>query len=190
MACPVGYYKARNRAVYFPKQTGWYNLYTGDMVIGKAPLSSPEGDTIEAPSGAVGGGRRLVVSAPYERIPVFVREGAIIPFGPSMQWSDEKAPELINLYVYAGQDGTFQLYEDEGTNYNYEQGRYATIDIAYNDATRTVTFSARKGQFPGMLKARRFNIVLVTPDAPKPLNLDNPEGTMVQYNGKAVSVKL
>jgi len=169
MACPVGYYKARNRSVYFPQQCGWYNLYNGEHL---------------------SGGQRLVVDAPYEQIPVYVREGAIIPFGPDMEWSDEKPAELVNLYVYAGQDGQFQLYEDEGTNYNYEKGKYATIDISYSEATRTVSFSARKGQFPGMLKQRRFNVVLVTPDSPQPLNLDNPKGTMVDYSGKAVSVKM
>ena len=169
MACPVGYYKARNRSVYFPAQCGWYNLYTGEYTEG---------------------GQRLIVDAPYEQIPVFVREGAIIPFGPEMEWSDEKPAELINLYVYEGQDGSFQLYEDEGTNYNYENGKYTTIDITYDDVTKTVSFGARKGQFPGMLKNRRFNIVFVSKDAPKPLNLDNPEGKMVNYNGKAVSVRL
>ena len=136
------------------------------------------------------GGQNLIVEAPYEQIPVFVREGAIIPFGPEMQWSDEKPAELINLYVYAGQDGKFQLYEDEGTNYNYEKGKYATIDIEYNDDDRTVSFSARKGNFPGMLKNRRFNVVLITKDAPKPLDLDNPQGKLVTYNGKAVKVQL
>jgi alpha-D-xyloside xylohydrolase len=131
-----------------------------------------------------------VVDAPYECIPVFVREGAIIPFGPEMEWSDEKPAELINLYVYAGQNGRFRLYEDEGTNYNYERGKYATIDITYDDAAKTVSFGARKGSFNGMLKNRRFNVVLISQDAPKALNLDNPEGTMVQYSGKAVSVQL
>ncbi len=169
MACPVGYYKARNRSVYFPQQCGWYDLYTGEYYEG---------------------GQRLVVDAPYEKIPVYVREGAIIPFGPAMEWSDEKPAELINLYVYEGQDGTFQLYEDEGTNYNYEKGKYATIDITYNDADKTVTFGKRSGNFNGMLKNRRFNVVLVKKGQPRDLNLDNPEGTMVQYSGKAVSVKL
>ena len=169
MACPVGYYKARNRSVYFPEQCGWYNLYTGEYIAG---------------------GQRLIVDAPYEQIPVFVREGAIIPFGPEMEWSDEKPAELINLYIYAGQNGCFQLYEDEGTNYNYEKGKYATIDITYDDAAKTVSFGARKGKFDGMLKDRRFNIVLISKDAPKALNLDNPEGKMVQYNGKALSVQL
>ena len=169
MACPVGYYKARNRSVYFPKQCGWYNLYTNEYVEG---------------------GQRLVVDAPYEQIPVFVPEGAIIPFGPEMEWSDEKPAELINLYVYAGRDGEFQLYEDEGTNYNYEKGKYATIDISYDDASRTVSFGTRKGQFNGMLKNRRFNVVLISRNYTKPLNMDHPEGKIVLYSGKAVSVKL
>jgi alpha-D-xyloside xylohydrolase len=169
MACPVGYYKARNRSVYFPRQCGWYDLYTGSYTEG---------------------GQTLVVDAPYDRIPVFVREGAIIPFGPAMEWSDEKPAELINLYVYAGQNGQFQLYEDEGTNYNYEKGQYATIDISYDNATRTVTFDQRKGSFPGMLKERQFNVVLVSKEAPKALNLEQPEGKLVKYNGTAVSVKL
>ena len=169
MACPVGYYKARNRSVYFPAQTGWYNLYTNEYI---------------------DGGQNMVVDAPYEQIPVFVREGAIIPFGPEMEWSDEKPAELIHLYIYAGANGQFQLYEDEGTNYNYEKGKYATIDITYDDASRTVSFGARKGQFAGMLKNRQFNVVLISKDNAKPLNLDNPEGQLVQYNGKPVSIKL
>ena len=169
MACPVGYYKARNRSVYFPKQTGWYDLYTGEHLQG---------------------GQRMVVDAPYERIPVFVREGAIIPFGPEMEWSDEKPAELIHLYIYSGQDGQFTLYEDEGTNYNYEKGQYATIPISYDDSTRTVTIGKREGKFPGMLQKRRFNLVLVTPDHPRALDLNEPEGRLVEYAGKAVSVGL
>lgn len=169
MACPVGEYKARTRDVYFPKQCGWYDLYTGKHIAG---------------------GQTVTVDAPYEKIPVFVREGAIIPWGPELQWSDEKQADVINLYVYAGADGKFQLYEDENTNYNYEKGKYATIDIAYNDAQKTVTFGARKGSFDGMLQKRTFNVVLIKADAPQELNLENPKGKKVNYSGKAVTVKL
>jgi len=169
MACPVGYYKARSRSVYFPKQCGWYDLYTGEFIEG---------------------GHRLIVDAPYERIPVYVREGSIIPFGPEIQYCDEKPADLINLYVYAGKDATFQLYEDEGTNYNYEKGKYATIDITYDDAAKTVSFAACKGQFNGMLKNRQFNVVLITKNSAKPLNLENPDGKLVTYNGKALTVQL
>ena len=167
MACPVGTYKARSRDVYFPKQSAWYDLYTGKRY---------------------DGGKSVCVSAPYEKMPVFVREGAIVPFGPELQWSDEKKPELINLYVYTGANGEFELYEDEGTNYNYEKGKSSKILLQWDDASKTLTIGARRGSFDGMLKTRRFNVVLVTDGTP--LNLDNPAGKMVQYNGKALTVKM
>ena len=184
MACPVAQYKARNRSVYFPKQSGWYDLYTGEKIIDAEDTSHLSPLTSHLSS------RRLVVDAPYERIPVYVREGSIIPYGPEIQYCDEKPAELINLYVYAGSNGQFQLYEDEGVNYNYEKGKYATIDITYDDATKTLSFGKRNGSFNGMLKQRRFNVVLVTKDQPRALNVENPEGVMVQYNGKALSVQL
>ena len=169
MACPVSQYQARNRSVYFPKQCGWYDLYTGEYI---------------------SGGQTLVVDAPYERIPVFVREGSIVLFGPEMEWSDEKQAELINLYVYQGADGCFKLYEDEGTNYNYEKGKYATIPIHYDDATKTLTIGKRSGSFKGMLKNRHFNVVIVSKDHATPLNLLNPKGKIVNYSGKEVKVIL
>ena len=169
MACPVGYYKARNRSVYFPQTCGWYDLYTGEHV---------------------DGGQTLVVDAPYERIPVYVREGSIVPFGPEMEWCDQKPAELINLYVYQGKDGEFQLYEDEGTNYNYEKGKYATIDMKYEEASKTLTIGQRSGSFKGMLKNRQFNVVVISKDKPQPLNLVNPEGQLVNYTGKEIKIKL
>ena len=169
MACPVAEYKARNRSVYFPNQTGWYDLYTGEHI---------------------DGGQSLVVDAPYDRIPVFVPEGSIIPYGPEIQYCDEKPADNIILYVYAGRDGQFQLYEDEGVNYNYEKGKYATIDITYDDASKTVTFGKQNGKFNGMLKTRSFNVVLVTKDSPCTLDFDNPQGKIVKYNGKEVKIKL
>lgn len=169
MACPVGYYKARNRSVYFPRQCGWYDFYTGRHI---------------------DGGQRLVVDAPYGRIPVFVPEGAILPFGPDMEWSDEKPAELIRLYVYAGRDGQFELYEDEGTNYNYEKGKYSTIDIHYDDSAKTVTFGARKGTYEGMMKKRRFQVLFVTKGNAIPLNPDSSEGIMVEYDGKTATINL
>jgi alpha-D-xyloside xylohydrolase len=169
MACPVGKYQARSREVYLPKQCGWYDLYTGKYY---------------------DGGQTIVADAPYERIPVFVPAGGIIPFGPEMEWSDQKSAELINLYVYAGRDAEFTLYEDEGTNYNYEKGKYATIDFKYNDHDKTLTICDRQGDFDGMLKNRRFNIVYITSGHAQSLVMDHPHGKMVKYNGNIKKVKL
>ena len=172
MACPVSTYQARNRSVYFPKECGWYDLYTGKQIINGASSN-----------------RHLTIDAPYERIPVFVPEGAILPMGPEMEWSDEKPAEMIHLYIYAGRNGQFELYEDEGTNYNYEKGAYSTINIQYDDANRAVTIGERKGKFEGMLKKRQFNIVLVTKEKAQPLAAET-KGTLVTYDGKAIKINL
>ena len=170
MACPVGEYQKYSREVYLPKQKGWYDFYTGAYHAG---------------------GQTIVADAPYDKIPVFIPEGAILPIGPEMQWSDEKKPELIDLYVYAGKDGSYTLYEDEGTNYNYEKGKYAVIDFKYDDARKQVTIGARKGSFDGMLQKRRFNIILVDQKKQQGVNLaKSPKGKVVKYFGQAVTVKL
>ena len=170
MACPVGEYQKYSREVYLPKQKGWYDFYTGAYHAG---------------------GQTIVADAPYDKIPVFIPEGAILPIGPEMQWSDEKKPELIDLYVYAGKDGSYTLYEDEGTNYNYEKGKYATIDFKYDDARKQVTIGARKGSFDGMLQKRRFNIILVDQKKQQGVNLaKSPKGKVVKYAGQAMTVKL
>ncbi len=170
MACPVGEYQKYSREVYLPKQKGWYDFYTGAYHAG---------------------GQTIVADAPYDKIPVFISEGAILPIGPEMQWSDEKKPELIDLYVYAGKDGSYTLYEDEGTNYNYEKGKYAVIDFKYDDARKQVTIGARKGSFDGMLQKRRFNIILVDQKKQQGVNLaKSPKGKVVKYAGQAMTVKL
>ncbi len=168
MVCPVGHYKMRSRDVYFPAACGWYDFYSGKYF---------------------DGGQTLKVDAPYEKIPLFVRCGSIIPFGPDLQYSDEKKPELITLFVYEGANGDFQLYEDEGTNYNYEKGKYATIDFSYNDATKTLIIGDRKGSFDGMLNNRRFNVITVSRDNSQPFDL-NAKGKLVTYSGKKLIVRL
>ena len=120
---------------------------------------------------------------------VHVRAGAIIPFGPDMQYSDEKQAEEITLFVYAGQDGAFTLYEDEGVNYNYEKGKYAAIPLVYNDAEGTLTIGDRTGEYSGMLEERIFNVVKVGKDKVQAFDL-KAKGAVVKYNGKAQRVKL
>lgn len=168
MVCPVYEYGARSREVYFPSTTGWYDFYTGKYI---------------------SGGHQEKVDAPYNRMPLYFREGTIMPYGPSIEYVDQKKPEYITLYVYAGQNGTFTLYEDEGTNYNYEKGQYATIPLTYDEASRTLVIGDRQGEYPGMLESRTFNVVYVDKDTPKSFDL-NAKGIEVTYNGKKEVVKL
>ena len=127
--------------------------------------------------------------APFEYCPRYWRAGQIVPTGPAVESTAEAQTDLTIL-VFTGRDASYSLYEDEGVNYNYEKGKYATIDFSYDEATRTLTIGERKGDFKGMLKQRRFNVVVVNRDNAKALNLENPVGTMVQYNGKQTSIQL
>lgn len=169
MVNPVYTYGARQREVYFPKNTTWYCFYTG-KVMSK-------------------GGETLTVPAPYEYLPLYVRAGSIIPFGPAMQYCDEKQADNIRLFVYQGANGQFTLYEDENVNYGYEAGRCAKIKITYDEAKKTLTIGDREGSFPGMLQERTFTVVTV--NASKAQGYD-PEasGIEVKYNGKKTEIKL
>ena len=161
MVCPVYEYKAVKRNVYFPATTGWYDFYTGKYLAG---------------------GSRIAADAPYSRLPLYVREGAIIPFGPEIQYTSEKKPDFITLYVYGGQNGSFTLYEDEGENYNYEKGSYSTIQLNYNEAEKSLEIADRKGSYDGMLVNRKFNVVYVNKSNPKAADPD-AKGVVVNYTG-------
>lgn len=122
-------------------------------------------------------------------MPLYVRGGSIIPMGGEIQYAAQESDEPVTILVYAGRNGEFNLYEDEGTNYNYEKGEYSDIPMTYDDKTRTLTIGARKGSFKGMKENRDFNVVLV--DAEHPLkDAWLAKGKTVKYNGKSVSVKL
>ncbi len=160
---PVTEYKVRTRQVYLPAGTDWYDLESSQYYKG--------GQTIQA-------------DAPYSDIPIFVKAGSIIPFGPAIQYADEKPADPIRLMVYAGSDGAFTLYEDENVNYNYEKGAYATIDFYWDDASRQLTIGDRKGEFPGMLRDRQIDLVIVQKDRGIGLEFTEKPDKIIQYNGK------
>jgi alpha-D-xyloside xylohydrolase len=163
LVAPVYEYGAREREVYFPECEGWYEFGSNKFVEG---------------------GITRTFDAPYGRMPLYVRAGSVVPFGPDIQWSDEKPADVIDLYVYQGADGAFTLYEDENVNYNYEKGAYAMIDFYYDDSMRLLSIGEYKGgDFPGKLEERTFNIIPVSKDG-------IGKAKTVKYNGLAMKVVL
>ena len=155
---PVTEANATRWNTYLPKnQGGWYDYATGIYHSG--------GISVETP-------------VTLASIPVFVQAGSILPIGADRQSTAQQVDEEMTLCVYPGNDGEFTLYEDEGTNYHYEQGKYTTIRMEWNDAKRTLTLGARQGSFEGMLDSRTF--ILQLPDGTK---------KTVTYHGKKVTVK-
>lgn len=170
MPCPVTEYGARSRQVYLPKQTGWFEFDTNRYYVGNQVITA---------------------YAPFESIPVFVPEGAIIPIGPEIEWTDQKPADPITLYVFQGRNGEFTLYEDEGTNYNYERGKFSTIRFTYNDADHTLTIGNRHGSYDGMLQSRTFRIVYRQKNSTvAQFDPDNESAKIIRYSGKQIKVKL
>ena len=150
--------ESKTATKYLPKGAVWYDFWTGQ---------------------SYKGGQTVTLQTTFDRVPMFVRAGSILPLGPEMQYVGEKAWDNLELRVYPGADGSFTLYEDEGDNYNYERGRYTTITFTWNDKARTLTIGQRQGEYPGMLTSRQFTIVL-------------PDGTTrtVDYGASEMTVSL
>ncbi|HEX6426566.1 MAG TPA: TIM-barrel domain-containing protein [Niastella sp.] len=166
---PVYEFKQTKRELYLPACAGWYDLYSGKWYQA---------------------GQKIDAAAPYERIPVFVKAGSIIPFGPELQYTAEKPADTVTLNIYTGADAVFNLYEDEGTNYNYEKGAFTNIPIKYSEATKTITIGDRKGSFNGMPQKRTFRINFITPDKSQRLDLDAGYNKEISYQGKKLVIKM
>ncbi len=169
MINPVYTYKARNREVYFPKDNLWYDFFSGKLVSE--------------------GGETLTVDAPFDHIPIYMRSGAIVPFGSKIEYTRQVPNDLLRIYVYEGDDGEFVLYEDEGINYGYEAGRYTRIPFSYEEATHTLTIGNQLGTYPGGLEKRKFIIVPVSKSHPQGYDPE-AEGIEVEYVGEKVTLTL
>lgn len=168
LVAPVYRYGARSREVYFPKENVWYDFYSGEAISGCGVKT---------------------VEAPYERMPLFVRSGSIVPAGGEIQYAAQPSEEPLTLMVYAGRNGKFKLYEDDGISYDYEKGAYSIIPLSYDDKNRTLIVGDRIGNFAGMKESRDFNIVLIDESRPVDARL-GAKGIALKYNGKSVTVKL
>ena len=160
---PVTDYKARTRSVYLPAGSAWYDFWTGRRVAG---------------------GQVITAEAPFDRLPLFVRAGSIVPVGPEQQYTGEQPNAPVTLYVYAGANGRFSLYEDDGRTYGYERAEFARVPIEWNDASRTLTIGARAGSYPGMPASRRFAVILVSPQSP--VGYGATANNPIAYSGAAI----
>ncbi|WAC46843.1 PA14 domain-containing protein [Asticcacaulis sp. SL142] len=152
---------------YLPKGSDWYDFYTHQ------PFT---------------GGQTVAREAPLDIIPLYVRAGSILPMGPVQQYATQKPEAPYEVRVYPGADAAFTIYEDDNETYDYEKGEYATYQLVWNDADRTLTIGARKGTYPGLVPTRILNIVIADPTnasggAPAQVS------RTVSYSGKPVTVR-
>lgn len=146
MVCPVTqpmYYEANSkpaeqdtlRTVYLPEGSGWYDFYTDIWYQG--------GQTIQA-------------NAPIEVIPLYVRAGTILPLTEASSSTADRSP--IDLIIYPGENGSLDLYDDEGDGYGYEAGLCSSIRFSWNDQQSLLTIDRRCGSYPGMPEELVFHV--------------------------------
>ena len=158
MVCPVTDYKARKRDVYLPAGTGWYDFYSNKYYEG---------------------GQKITVDAPLNMIPLFVKEGSIVPMGPDMEYTSEKTDPLT-INVYGGKDGSISLYEDEGVNYNYENNSFSLIPFDFTGGKLQV--GRRYGGYDGMKEKRKFIANFISKDG-------QSHKMEAEYAGESISLQ-
>ena len=155
----VDFTKPKSTKVYLPAETTWYDFWTNEKI---------------------NGGKEITKETTIDMIPLYIKAGSIIPFGPKVQFATEKRWDNLEIRVYPGANGEFTLYEDENDNYNYEKGAYSTITFSWNNAKKVLTIQDRKGSFTGMLSERTFNVQLIGSEK---------NAKSVTYKGNKVVVK-
>ncbi len=126
--------------VYLPEGSGWYDFWSNDFT---------------------DGGQTISKEYPIDVMPLFVKEGSIIPMTNARSNTVETIGEPYSIYVYTGRDASFVIYEDEGNNYNYEKGCFSLTELQWNEEDRVLTISERKGNFEGCLRKREYRIILI-----------------------------
>ena len=138
------------RKVYLPKGTKWYDFWTNQIYEG--------GQYIEA-------------EADIDKMPLFVKAGSVIPFSVDMEYADERNGEVSFIRVYEGADGVFELYNDSGDSYAYEEGEFSLLTIKYFDDKKEILFEKRVENYP---MQKTVTIQRIKPDATEEYILSIP----------------
>jgi alpha-D-xyloside xylohydrolase len=165
---PVTERHAMTRTVVLPVGNEWVDFWTG--------RTQPGGQTITA-------------DAPIDQMPIFVKEGSIVPMGPVVQ-SAAEVEDPLEIRIYGGKNADFQLYEDSGDGYAYEKGERATTRLHWDDRHKVLSIADRSGTFPGMRTKNTFRIVLVKPGHGVGTGTDSSYDRSVVYDGLPIRINL
>ena len=138
LVAPVVEKGATTRRVYLPRST-WYDFWSGERLAG---------------------GREITRSVDLETMPLFVREGSILPLGPVKQFSAEKVDEPLSISIFPGADASFLLYEDDGTSFDYRKGAWRGTQMAWDDTRKMLRLRLAPGSRMSSPKSRAIKVQL------------------------------
>ena len=169
LVAPITEPGVKEWSIYLPEHNdGWIDFWSGEKH---------------------SGGVTVRVNADIHKIPLFVKSGSILPLGAAKQYTSEKNDEPIEIRIYPGGDASFTIYEDEGDDYNYEKGKYSTIELKWNDLTNTLTIGERMGSYNGMEKNKRFRVVLMSSSSGMEVD-ESDIAVITSYSGNEKKIQL
>jgi alpha-glucosidase/alpha-D-xyloside xylohydrolase len=136
LVSPVVDEGATNRRLYLPRGI-WFDFWTEERLEG---------------------GRAIDRQVDLETMPLHVRAGAVVPFGPIKQYVDEPVDGPLTLVVYPGADGVSSMYEDDGRSFDYRRGAWMRLEMAWGDGARRLRLRLAPGS--RMLPPRKRRIDL------------------------------
>lgn len=145
----------------------------------------PEGKWYECSTGSiVKGNKKVTMPFTLGDIPVFVKEGAIIPMQSKAERTDEKPLNPLILSFYPGKKGALKLYEDEGNNNNFKKGTftYTPVSSELSGNIMTISIAPVEGSFPGMLSSRGYELRFPGSFPPTTVSVN---GKNIPYNATA-----
>jgi alpha-glucosidase (family GH31 glycosyl hydrolase) len=141
LVAPVTEKGAASRRIYLPPGV-WYDFWTSERQEG---------------------GREIARDIDLETMPLYVRAGSILPLGPVKQYTSEQVNQPLNLSIYPGADGSFLLYEDDGSSFNYRKGEWMGIQMNWTDRQRSLRLALAGGS--RVLPPLRRDLVVKLGDA-------------------------
>jgi alpha-glucosidase len=112
----------------------WYNYWTGEKVDGGV-----WSDGVPALNDPGFIGRKIMIKPQLDVLPVFVREGSILPLQPLVQSTAETPQGPLTLRVYPGKDCKGTLYMDDGRSFAYKQGSYLRMEFTCSETPGGIT---------------------------------------------------
>jgi alpha-glucosidase len=154
LVCPILEPNALGRRMYLPKGN-WYNFWTNEVIEGK---------------------KELWVNTQFDEIPIFIKEGAVIPKYPVQQYVGEKQIEelILDVYYKLGKEKS-TVYEDAQDGYDYNKGRFSLRTFNLNGKEKELiiqqhqegTFETTYTKFKINLKGLPFKVKKVEVDNEK-----------------------
>lgn len=138
LVAPVVEKGATTRRLYLPRGA-WYDFWTHERLEGGREISRP---------------------VDLETMPLYVREGSILPLGPVKQYTDEIVDEPLSVSIYPGADSSFLLYEDDGISFNHRKGEWMGIQMAWDDRRKAFRLELAPGSRMLAPRTRAFTVEL------------------------------